>query len=228
MLLGAVAFVLLVACVNVANLLLARAAARGGSSLCGQHWERVSPHHSAIADREHSARFARRGGAGLLLAYWGLELMRSLLPASLPRHNTISIDGRVLGFTLLASGLTVMVFGLLPAFQTARDSVREALNEGGRGGAAGRWRSRLRDALVVIEMALALVLLVGAGLMLRSFARFQQVDTGFSATNVLTMRIPLRGGEVPHSKARMRRRPPAPLLQSIAGAGQGIARRRVR
>jgi putative ABC transport system permease protein len=204
-LLGAVAFVLLVACVNVANLLLARAAAR----------EREFAVRSALGAGR--ARIIRQlliesiplgllgGGTGLLLAYWGLELMRSLLPASLPRHNTISIDGRVLGFTLLASVLTVMVFGLLPAFQTARDGVREALNEGGRGGTAGRRRSRLRDALVVMEMALALVLLVGAGLMLRSFARLQQVDTGFSATNVLTMRIPL-----PEAKYPIPRGPNAP------------------
>jgi putative ABC transport system permease protein len=196
-LLGAVAFVLLVACVNVANLLLARAASR----------EREFAVRAALGASR--ARIIRQlliesiplgllgGGAGLLLAYWGLTLMRSLLPSSLPRHNTISIDGRVLGFTLLASGLTVMVFGLLPAFQTARDGVREALNEGARGGTAGRRRSRLRDALVVMEMALALVLLVGAGLMLRSFARLQQVDTGFSASNVLTMRIPLPEAKYP-------------------------------
>jgi putative ABC transport system permease protein len=208
-LLGAVAFVLLVACVNVANLLLARAAVR----------EREFAVRAALGASR--VRIIRQlliesiplgllgGGAGLLLAYWGLELMRSLLPASLPRHNTISIDGRVLGFTLLASGLTVIAFGLLPAFQTARDSVREALNEGGRGGTAGRRRSRLRDALVVIEMALALVLLVGAGLMLRSFARFQQVDTGFSATNVLTMRIPL-----PEAKYPL---PPGPNAPPAAG-----------
>jgi putative ABC transport system permease protein len=135
--------------------------------------------------------------------------MRSLLPASLPRHNTISIDGRVLGFTLLASMLTVMIFGLAPAFQTARGDVREALNEGGRGGAAGRRRSRLRDGLVVAEMALALVLLVGAGLMLRSFARLQQVDTGFSPTNVLTMRIPLPEAKYP--TPRQPNPPPAGL-----------------
>jgi putative ABC transport system permease protein len=204
-LLGAVAFVLLVACVNVANLLLARAASR----------EREFAVRAALGASR--ARIIRQlllesvplgllgGGAGLLLASWGLELIRSLLPSSLPRHNTISIDGRVLGFTLLASMLTVVVFGLLPAFQTAREGLRDALNEGGRGGTAGRRRSRLRAALVVMEMALALVLLVGAGLMLRSFARLQQVDTGFSATNVLTMRIPL-----PESKYPVPQQPNAP------------------
>ena len=88
----------------------------------------------------------------------GLNALTSLLPASLPRHNAISIDARVLAFTLLASLLTVALFGLLPAWQTARGDVREAMNDGGRGGAAGRRRSRVRDALVVIEMALALVL----------------------------------------------------------------------
>ncbi len=196
-LLGAVAFVLLVACVNVANLLLARAAVR----------EREFAVRAALGASRvriiqqllvESIPLGLLGGAaGLLLAYWGLELIRSLLPSSLPRHNAISIDGRVLGFTLLASVLTVVVFGLLPAFQTAHEGVREALNEGGRGGTSGRRRSRLRDGLVVIEMALALVLLVGAGLMLRSFARLQQVDTGFSATNVLTMRIVLPEAQYP-------------------------------
>src|SRR5262245_43123696 len=196
-LLGAVAFVLLVACVNVANLLLARAASRErefavraalGASRARIIWQSLV----------ESAPLGLLGGvAGLLLAYWGLELMRSLLPASLPRHNTISIDGRVLGFTLLASTLTVVVFSLAPAFRTARDGVREALNEGGRGDTAGRQRSRLRDGLVVMEMALALVLLIGAGLMLRSFARLRQVETGFSATNVLTMRIPLPVAKYP-------------------------------
>jgi putative ABC transport system permease protein len=196
-LLGAVAFVLLAACVNVANLLLARAAAR----------EREFAVRAALGAGR--ARINRQllvesvplgllgGGAGLLLAYCGLELMRPLLPASLPRHNTIGIDGRVLGFTLLASVSTVLFFGLPPALQTMRDGVREALNEGARGSAGGRRRSRLRDGLVVMQTALALVLLVGAGLMLRSFARLQQVDTGFSATNVLTARIPLPESKYP-------------------------------
>ncbi len=210
-LLGAVAFVLLVACVNVANLLLARAAAR----------EREFAVRAALGASR--ARIIRQllvesaplgllgGGAGLLLAYWGLELMRSLLPATLPRLNTISIDGRVLGFTLLASVLTVMAFGLAPAFQTAREGVREALNEGGRGSMAGHRRSRLRDGLVVIEMALALVLLVGAGLMIRSFVRLQQVDTGFSPANVLTMRIPLPEAKYPDPRGP--NAPPPPGLQ---------------
>jgi putative ABC transport system permease protein len=196
-LLGAVAFVLLVACVNVANLLFARAAVR----------EREFAVRAALGASRgriirqlllESVPLALLGGvAGLGLAVWGLNALTSLLPASLPRHNTISIDARVLAFTLLASLLTVALFGLLPAWQTARGDVREAMNDGGRGGAAGRRRSRVRDALVVIEMALALVLLVGAGLMIQSFIRLQQIDTGFAALNVLTMRIPLPEAKYP-------------------------------
>ena len=197
MLLGAVAFMLLVACVNVANLLLARAAAR----------EREFAVRAALGASR--ARIIRQlllesvplgllgGGAGLLLATWGLDLIRSLLPSSLPQHNTIGIDGRVLVFTLLASMLTVVVFGLLPAFQTARHELRDRLNEGGRGGTGGRRRSRLRAGLVVTEMALALILLVGAGLMMQSFVNLHHVDIGFSATNVLTMRIPLPKSKYP-------------------------------
>jgi putative ABC transport system permease protein len=204
-LLGAVAFMLLVACVNVANLLLARAAAR----------EREFAVRAALGASR--ARIIRQlllesvplgllgGGAGLLLATWGLQLIKSLLPASLPRHNTISIDGRVLVFTLLASMLTVVVFGLLPAFQTASHELRDGLNEGGRGGTGGRRRSRLRASLVVTEMALALILLVGAGLMMQSFVNLRHVDTGFSATNVLTMRIPL-----PEAKYPVPQQPNAP------------------
>jgi putative ABC transport system permease protein len=196
-LLGAVAFMLLVACVNVANLLLARAAAR----------EREFAVRAALGAGR--ARIIRQlllesvplgllgGGAGLLLAVWGLELMKSLLPSSLPRYNTISIDARVLGFTLLASMLTVVIFGLLPAFHAARNEMRDGLNEGGRSGIGSRRSSRLRAGLVVTEMALALILLVGAGLMMQSFFNLRHVDTGFSATNVLTMRIPLPKAKYP-------------------------------
>jgi putative ABC transport system permease protein len=128
-------------------------------------------------------------------------LVISLLPGSLPRHNAISIDGRVLIFTLLTSLLTFMIFGLLPAFQAARAEAGKALNEGGRSNTAGRRRSRLRDLLVVAEMALALVLLIGAGLMIQSFVKLHRVDLGFSPENVLTMGISLPPAKYPSEDA---------------------------
>jgi putative ABC transport system permease protein len=196
-LLGAVAFVLLVACVNVANLLLARAATR----------ERELAIRAALgASRSRLIRQSMLenlplgllgGAAGLALAFWGMELVISLLPRSLPHHNTISIDRRVLIFTLLISSLTFTIFSLLPAFQAAKSDAGKALNEGGRSNTAGRRRSRLRDLLVIAEMALALVLLIGAGLMIQSFANLHRVDLGFSTQNILTMRVSLPDAKYP-------------------------------
>ncbi|MBD0372276.1 MAG: ABC transporter permease [Pyrinomonadaceae bacterium] len=200
-LLGAVAFVLLVACVNVANLLLARASARE---------KELAIRASLGASR---ARLIRQlaieslplgligGGAGLLLAVWGIDVLASLLPASLPRHNAITVDARVLGFTLLISLLTALIFGLIPAFQVAKVDMQQALNEGGRGGTQGRRQGRLRGLLIASEMALALVLLVGAGLMIESFIRLRKVDTGFSPKNVLTMRVALPASKYPPPKS---------------------------
>ena len=196
-LLGAVAFVLLVACVNVANLLLARAAGRE---------KELAIRASLGANRGRLIRQLMLeslplgllgGGAGLLLAVWGIEALVSMLPASVPRYNAITIDARVLVFTLGVSLLTTLIFGLLPAFQIARVDVQNALNESGRSGTASRRQGRLRDILVAVEMALALVLLIGAGLMIQSFIKLRHVDTGFSARNVLTMRIPLPDSKYP-------------------------------
>jgi len=196
-LLGAVAFVLLVACVNVANLLLARAAGRE---------KELAIRASLGASRGRLIRQLMLeslplgllgGGAGLLLAVWGIEALVSMLPASVPRYNAITIDARVLVFTLGVSLLTTLIFGLLPAFQIARVDVQNALNESGRSGTSSRRQGRLRDLLVAVEMALALVLLIGAGLMIQSFMKLRLVDTGFSAQNVLTMRIPLPDSKYP-------------------------------
>jgi putative ABC transport system permease protein len=196
-LLGAVAFVLLVACVNVANLLLARAAGRE---------KELAIRASLGASRGRLIRQLMLeslplgllgGGAGLLLAVWGIEALVSMLPASVPRYNAITIDARVLVFTLGVSLLTTVIFGLLPAFQIARVDVQNALNESGRSGTASRRQGRLRDMLVAVEMALALVLLIGAGLMIQSFMKLRRVDTGFSGQNILTMRIPLPDSKYP-------------------------------
>jgi putative ABC transport system permease protein len=190
-LLGAVGFVLLVACVNVANLLLARASARS---------KELAIRASLGASR---ARIIRQviieclplaligGGCGVLLATWGINLISSLLPDSLPRGNVIGINARVLGFTFALALVTIVLFGLLPAFQSARADLREAMNEGGGAGFGTRKQGRLRRLLIVAEVALALVLLVGSGLMLRTFIKLRQVDVGFSARNVVTMRVPL-------------------------------------
>ncbi|HJQ25184.1 MAG TPA: ABC transporter permease [Blastocatellia bacterium] len=196
-LLGAVAFVLLVACVNVANLMLARAAARE---------RELAIRASLGASRARIVRqmvveclpFSLLGaGLGILLALWGIDLLSALLPSSLPRYNAISINGRVLGFTMGVALFTVLLAGLLPALQAVKTDVQAALNEGGRSGAGGGRQGRLRRLLVVVEVALALVLLIGAGLMVRSFIKLRQVDVGFSAHNVLTMRIALPDTKYP-------------------------------
>ena len=196
-LLGAVAFVLLVACVNVANLLLARASARE---------KELAIRASLGASR---ARIVRQviieclplgligGLLGALLAIWGIDLLSSLLPASLPRGNAITVNSRVLIFTFALALLTILIFGLLPALQAARGNVRESLNEGGRSGIGSRKQGRVRRVLVIAEVALALVLLVGSGLMVRSFIKLRQVDVGFTAQNVLTMRVPLPDAKYP-------------------------------
>ena len=197
LLLGAVAFVLLVACVNVANLLLARASARE---------KELAIRASLGASR---ARIVRQviieclplgligGSLGALLAIWGIDLLSSLFPASLPRGNAITVNSRMLIFTFALALLTILIFGLLPALQAARGNVRESLNEGGRSGIGSRRQGRIRRVLVIAEVALALVLLAGAGLIMRSFIKLRQVDVGFTAHNVLTMRVPLPDAKYP-------------------------------
>lgn len=196
-LLGAVAFVLLVACVNVANLLLARASARQ---------KELAIRASLGASRVRIVRqviieclpLGIIGGLlGLLLAIWGIDLLSSLLPASLPRGNPIGVNSRVLLFTFGLALITILIFGLLPALQAAKADVREALNEGGRSGIGSHKQGRMRRLLVIAEVALALVLLIASGLMVRSFIKLRQVDVGFSEHNVLTLRVPLPESKYP-------------------------------
>lgn len=196
-LLGAVAFVLLIACANVANLLLARAAAR-------QKEMAIRGALGASRSRvvrlllTESVMLAVLGGAvGLLLAIWSIDLLVSLKPANLPRLAEIGVNRTVFGFTLAISVLTGVVFGLVPALQASKPDVNEGLKESSRGATGGPRRQHVRALLVVSEVALSLVLLVGAGLMIRSFARLLAVDPGFKADHVLTAFVSLPVSKYP-------------------------------
>lgn len=187
LLFGAVGFVLLIACANVANLLLASAATRQKEmairSALGA--SRIRVIRQLLTE---SLLLALSGGAlGLLLAFWGVALMTKFLPRDFPRLGEIRLDWRVLGFTVAASVLTGILFGLAPALQASRPDVQESLKETGRG-TSGR-HNRLRSLLIVSEVALSVVLLVGAGLLFRSFLSLQAVNTGFTPQQVLTLRL---------------------------------------
>jgi putative ABC transport system permease protein len=188
--LGAVAFVLLIACANVANLLLMRAASRQ-QEIAVRAALGASRRRLILQLLTESLMVSLAGGAaGMLLAIWGVPILLALAPAGqIPRVQDIRIDGGVLAFTLGLSLLTGLVFGLAPAFQAARRGLHAAMGEGGRTSTARR--EGIRGVLVVAEVALALVLLTGAGLMLKSFLRMRAVDPGFRPENVLTMTVDL-------------------------------------
>jgi len=185
---GAVGFVLLIACANVANLLLARGSARR---------KEVAIRRALGANRlrivgqllTESVLLAVCGGAvGLIVAVWGLDLLTALAPSDIPRLTEIALDRRVVAFTAIVSLLTGILFGIVPALQMSRTDPGDTLKEGGRSGSAGRRRA-LGHALIVAEVALSLVLLVGAGLLINSFARVHAAAPGFNPERVLTMRI---------------------------------------
>jgi putative ABC transport system permease protein len=190
-LLGAVAFVLLIACANVANLLLARASSR----------ERELAIRAAIgAGRARLVKqlltesliLAFAGGLlGLALAYWGIDALRALVPANTPRMDGVQVDPLVLAFTFGVSLLTGGIFGLAPGWHIARTDLRDALNEAGRSNSVARSSRLLRTGIVVSELALAVLLLAGAGLLIRSFSRLLDVSPGFRTQHLLTMELSL-------------------------------------
>jgi putative ABC transport system permease protein len=186
-LMGAVVFVLLIACANVANLLLVRASARERelavrAAIGGNRWRII---RQLVA--ESIVLAALGGGFGLLLAQFGIDALIQLSPDGLPRAGAVSLDGTVLAFTALASFAAALIFGVLPAWKASRPDVMDVLRSSGRlvGGASG-W---LRDGAVVAEVALAFVLLVGSGLMIRTFVTLQNTNPGFDASNVMTFLI---------------------------------------
>ena len=195
LLLGTVGVVLFIACSNVANLLLERAVSRQREinvrlALGASHWR--------IARQllTESLMLALMGGAlGLLLAFWGTELIVSLSPEGITRITETQLDVRVLAFTVVITLLTGVLFGLVPALGVSRVALAESLKEGGRSGAARSGGAR--NLLVIAEVALALVLLVGAGLLVRTLVRLQNVPLGFDPRNVLTMTVAKSPGGSP-------------------------------
>ncbi len=191
LLLGAVAFVLLIACANVANLLLARAAVRR---------KEIAVRTALGASRRRIVRqlltesllLSLAGGIiGLTLASWGLKIMMAIAGNFWPRIMDVSLDVRILAFTTGITLLTGLIFGLVPALSASKPNLNEMLKDAGRGSTEGGRRQVVRNALVVIEVAISLVLLVGAGLVMRSFLGLQKVDPGFNPENALTVSISL-------------------------------------
>jgi predicted permease len=192
-LLGFVALVLLIACVNVANLLLTRAAGRQKEvavrTALGASWKRVV--RQLLTE---SLLLGLLGGAaGLLVAQAAIQVVKTINPGNIPRIEAIALDGTVLAFTFAIAILTGLLFGLAPALRAARVDLSSSMKAGGRNtqgeGGLGSSRGRLRGVLVVAEVAISLMLLIGAGLLLRSFVQLQQVSPGFEPTGVVSMRV---------------------------------------
>jgi putative ABC transport system permease protein len=191
LLLGAVGFVLLIACANVANLLLARAAVRQKEIALrlalGASRSRLTRQFLA----ESLLLAGLGGGFGLILAWFGLVILKTLIPDTISQAQLISIDGRALLFTILVSLVTGLIFGLAPATQTSHLNLNVTLKDGGRDSSAGSRGSRMRNLLVVIEVAVSFVLLIGAGLLINSFIHLRNLDPGFRVDHLLAMKIQL-------------------------------------
>ena len=225
-LLGAVAFVLLIACANVANLLLARAAAR--------HKE-IALRLALGADRARltkqllveSVMLSLLGGiVGLGFAYAGLQVLTRFIPPDVAHAEGIAIDAKVLVFTLLIAIVTGLVFGLAPASQASHFNLNDTLKEGGRDAGAGARGKRLRSTLVIAEVAVSFILLIGAGLLINSFMHLRNLDPGFRADHLLTLNVDLSETKYPDNPRRtaffdevVRRIQPLPGVKSVAVAG---------
>ncbi len=196
-LLGSGAFVLLLSCANVANLLLARTIGRqrdialrsaigaGRRALVGQFLT------------ENLVLVAAGAVLGLLLSSWGLRILTALAPPEIPRVEEVVLDGGVLAFALLISVATVAILSLIPSFMAAAPNLEEFLKEGGLRASAGRGRRRLQDVILVLEVALAFTLVIGAGLLVKSFWSLQRVDPGYDFENILTMEVELPRAKYP-------------------------------
>ena len=202
-LLGAVGCVLLIACANVANLLLARAAGRQKEmairvALGAGRWRIVRQLLT-----ENVALALVGGVVGLAFAWWGVRALLRFVPDNQPRIAEAGIDGRVLAFTCIVSLATGLIFGLAPALFASRPDLNDILKEGGRIGLAGEKRQRMLSFLIVTEVTLALALAIGAGLALKSFWRLQEVNPGFNPDGVLTMRLLLPSEIYPQPAQRV-------------------------
>ncbi len=197
---GAVAFLLLIACANIANLLLARAASRK---------KEIAIRTALGASRlrvlrlllTESLMLSLAGGSiGFLLALWGTDALMALEPDNIPRLNEVGVDARVFLFTIAVSIVTGIVFGLVPGMRAAKPDLNEALKEGSRGSMGSAASKRTLGVLVALEVALSLVLLVGAGLMIKSFIRLQQANLGFNPENVLAVNLTLPESRYPEER----------------------------
>ncbi len=226
LLLGAVAFVLLIACANVANLLLARAAVRQKEMALrlalGANRARLT--RQLLVESVVLSLFG--GAVGLFLAYAGLDVLTRFIPPDLAQANAITIDARVLGFTVIIAVLTGLIFGLAPASQASRFNLNDILKEGGRDSGAGARGKRIRSALVIAEVAVSFMLLVGAGLLINSFMHLRNLDPGFRADHLLGLNIDLSEVRYPDNARRtaffdevVRRVRVLPGVQSVAVAG---------
>src|SRR5438874_4926504 len=203
-LLGAVALVLLIACANLTTMLLARAAARE-REMAIRVALGAGPLRLLRQVLTESVILALLGGvAGVLLAIWGVDLLKSIGAQTVPRLREVNLDLRVLIITFAVSVGTGIVFGLVPGLASANPELTESLKEGGRSSTMGKSRNRLRNAIVIAEVALALVLLTSAGLLMKSFVRLQKVNPGFDSHHVLTAEVSLPKLQYPDDKAIVR------------------------
>ncbi|PYS70661.1 MAG: hypothetical protein DMF69_12805 [Acidobacteria bacterium] len=202
-LLGAVALVLLIACTNVASLLLARATQRDREfavrrAVGASRWRLV---RQLLTE---SVVLSLAGGlAGLGVSVWVVDLFIKLSPGDIPRLSEASVDLRLLGFTFLVSMITGIAFGLWPALQATGGSLNQSLKEAGARSSEGKQRRRARDVLIITELALAQVLLVGAGLLIMSYLRVSQIDPGFNSEKLLTAKIAPAASKYPDAKSRV-------------------------